>query len=432
MLKKYKWIILIIAVLSLAAILAFFGQKENRNGKKSNKSKKIRLIETQMVDTQTMSKTINLTGKVVVTNSVTLTAMVDGLISFCPWREGDQVKKNEFLIKIKRPLFIAEMEVKQASLDVAEAKLADLKSGNRPEEIRRAQEIVKSFEEKALYTAKDLERNKKLGMKSIVSAESIELSKVTHAKCSSDLAAVREQLKILKAGATKTEIGILEAEVKEAAALLKVANAKVAECELRAPFDGIITKILVRQGDLARTKESLLKLIEPASIVVRFNVPEQYAHFLVKGGALQILLDACCDKYINSEISRIFPEVNERTHTVTVEAKLSTNGRFLPGMFARIRLPIKTVKQAIVVPLSAVLTTPQGKQIIYTVVDGKAVKKSIQTGLENAKLIQICSGISLGENVITAGNEALKDGIAVKVRKPKKPQIPGKSALKNP
>ena len=430
---KKKWMISVIAVLLLATGYLIL-RPGNSKGKKNAGKGKIALVEVQKVKNRTMNETVNLTGEVVDTNAVTLSTTVDGIIAFCPWREGDKVKKDEILVKINRPVFIAEMEARKAALQVAKAKLADLKSGTRPEEIQRAREAVKSLTENLVYTAKDLKRNEKLRSKSVVSEESLELARVANAKGSADLAAAREHLKMLVAGPTQTEIAVMQAQVVEAAALLKVAEAKVAECELRAPFDGTVTKAYVRKGDLARAKEPLLGLIEPASIVVRFAVPEQYARSLSKGGAVQVLMDACCERYINSVVIRIFPQVDENTHTFLAEAKLPVGCRSIPGMFARVRLPVKTVRNVPAVPAGAILTSPSGRQIAFLLGDGKAVKRNIRTGLESKGFIQILDGITAGEQVIVAGNERLKDGMPVKVKsgkasggKPgKKQERPGK------
>lgn len=422
---KKKWTIFVAVVFLIAVGYLALRSGNSGNGEKNSVKNKVALVEVQKVKNRTMSETVNLTGEVVAANAVTLSATVDGLISFCPWREGDKVKKDETLIQINRPVFLAEMEAKKAALQVAKTKLADLKSGTRPEEIQRAREAVKSLEENLVYTTKDLKRNQILRSRAAVSEESLELAKVAHAKCSADLAAAREHLKMLIAGPTQTEIAIMEAQVAEAAALLKVAEAKVAECELRAPFDGTVTKTYVRKGDLARAKEPLLDLMEPASIVVRFAVPEQYARSLSKGGAVQVLMDACCEKYINSAVIRIFPQVDENTHTFLAEAKLPAGCRSVPGMFARVRLPVKTVKNTPAVPSSAVLTSPSGRPIAFVLVDGKAVKRNLRTGLESEGFIQITDGAAAGETVIVAGNERLKDGMPAKIR-------PGKASGDKP
>jgi membrane fusion protein (multidrug efflux system) len=108
--------------------------------------------------------------------------------------------------------------------------------------------------------------------------------------------------------------------------------------------------------------------------------------------------------------------VDENTHTFLAEAKLPMGCRSIPGMFARVRLPVKTVKNTPAVPSSAVLTSPSGRPIAFVLDDGKTVKRNIRTGLESKGFIQILDGVTAGEQVIVAGNERLKDGMPVKVR----------------
>jgi len=88
-------------------------------------------------------------------------------------------------------------------------------------------------------------------------------------------------------------------------------------------------------------------------------------------------------------------------------------------MFARLRVLLETAEEAVVVPLEAVVTTPGGKAV-YVVEDGKAVRRRVQTGIEDGNRIQIVAGVRPGDQVIVAGNENLRDGAAVSLSGAKK------------
>jgi len=389
-----------------------------------NKNKKVPLVSVSRVAKRNIKEILELTGETVVINRVTIKTTVTGIISYCPWREGDSIKKEgETLIKIDRPLFMAEMEAKQATLEVAKAKLADLKAGTRPEEILRAQHDVNRLKECEAYTKKDLKRNINLGQRGVVSKESVEIARVSYTKCSSDLKSAQERVKMLKKGATKTQIAVLQAQVKEAEAEFKISREKVLECQISAPFPGLISKVFIHKGALVRENDNMLEMMNPDSMVIRFHVPEQYAHLIRKNTSVSVLVDSFKGEYVDSKIVRIFPEIDEATHTVTVESSLNIAG-VSPGMFIRVKLPVRSAKNALIVPDAALLTDQNGKHSIFVLKDGKAEKRIVKKGLESGFLVQIVKGVSFGETVIIAGNNNLKNDVQVKVKKKSRPSLP--------
>jgi membrane fusion protein (multidrug efflux system) len=382
------------------------------DSKEKSNQKKTPLVTICKVEKKDIAKTIELTGEVVVTNRVIIKTTVTGIIAYCPWREGDHIKSGELLIKIDRPLLIAEM-------DAIKAKLDDLNAGTRPEEILRAQHDITRLKECEAYAKSDLVRNLKLNKKGAVSTEAVEMAKVAYSKCSNDLQSAMEKMKILQEGATKTERAILKAQVQEAVAQYNISKEKVRECEIKSPFAGIVTKVFVRKGDLVREGREdvvIMEIIDPSSIVVRFHVPEQYASLMKKNGDVFIAVDSLSRNFLPAKIVMVYPEIDDATHTLTLEASLNTPN-ISPGMFARVKLPVYSAKNALVIPESALLTAPTGKNYVFIISDGKAVRRSVEKGLESGLLVQIKKGLSSGDSVIVAGNAKLKDGVPVKVKK---------------
>ena len=91
--------------------------------------------------------------------TVTLRAVVEGTIKYCPWREGDVIEKaGQKIIEIYRPLYQQQLAVAKAEPNVKKAILEDLKFGPRPEEIVAAKEAVINFESCTKFAKIDLDR----------------------------------------------------------------------------------------------------------------------------------------------------------------------------------------------------------------------------------------------------------------------------------
>lgn len=414
---------------ALLSLLWLAGCGTDPSNKKKGKSKKAPLVKVQPARKASISDTLEVTGEVVATQRGTIQATVEGPIAFCPWREGDHVKNGEKLIEIDRPLYREEVQAAQAALDVAKAKLADLKAGTRPEEIAQAREKVTQLEACGRFAKSDLDRIVKMVRSDSLPGEAMEKARVAYVKCQTDLVSARERLTMLEAGPTKTEIAVQEALVAEAAAKLQVAKAKLAECLINAPFPAAVAKVHVRPGDLATPGAPLITLLDLSSLVVRFAVPERTSEALRKGTPLTVRFDAYAGRSFPGEVVRLYPELDPGSRTRTVEATVTGDSpALLPGLFARVRVVLATVPDAIVVPQSAVLVNAKGERILFVVREGKAGRRKVETGIEQGDFVQVIEGLEAGELVVVAGNENLKDGAPVRLPGSGKTGAPAASA----
>jgi multidrug resistance efflux pump len=383
------------------------------------KTKALPSIEAVAAEKMRMVEVLETTGNVVATNTVTLEATVEGPISFCPWREGDIVEyAGQKLIEIDRPMYHQGVATAEAALMLARARLDDLKAGARPEKIKQAHASVRHFQDCTEFAKADLDRIRSLVKSGALPAEMEEKARVSYIKCHTDLAAAKEQLAMLKAGPTKTEIAVAQAVVDEAVAKVKLAQAKLDECQLKAPFAGIITEVFVRPGDLATPRARLLKMIDPSSLVVRVGLPENTASDIRTGTGATVRLDAFPNKTFSAKIERVYPRLELDSRTRIIEVRIIEPVELIPRLFARVSVQGRVIEDAIVIPDAAIVTTPRGNKIVYVVKDGAAHMRTVALGMEQENRVQIIDGVQPGEMVIVAGNLNLKDGAQVRLITP--------------
>jgi len=110
--------------------------------------------------------------------------------------------------------------------------------------------------------------------------------------------------------------------------------------------------------------------------------------------------------------------IDNQTATMRMRAVFpNPDSTLLPGMFARVKLPVYSVENALVIPDTTLLPEKNGKYHVFIFKSGKALKQSVGKGLESGSFVQIKKGLSAEDVVITAGNDKLKDGSSVKVQK---------------
>lgn len=384
--------------------------------------KKLPVVSVETVREQPISRLLEMTGETVAVESVIIAATVEGPISYCPWREGDRVALSPAgptrLIEIGRELYRAEVKLAAASLDVAKAKLEDLKAGTRPEEIAKARETVRQLSESTGFARNELERISRLVERGSFPDDALEKARVMYIVEQANLAAARRHFEMLEAGYTKTAIAVQEAVVKEEQARLELADARLKECVIMAPFAGTITRVYVRPGDMASVKVPLLEMADLSSLVIRAAVPEAYALAVREGMIAHIALDSLPGTAFTGKVARLYPELDRQMRTRTVELAVDGPATLVPGMFARVRLVLESVQSAVTVSLQAIVKTPTGDPSVYVIVDGKAVRRKVRIGIEQTGRVQVLEGLAAGEKIAVAGHEKMKDGIEVRLTEP--------------
>jgi RND family efflux transporter MFP subunit len=213
-----------------------------------------------------------------------------------------------------------------------------------------------------------------------------------------------------------SQLDTARAKYEGARALLAKAREMAGDFSVEAPWDGVVSKVLVKDGDFVAPRAPLVEMYDPHSLVIRLAVPEAQATEVFKGTPATVQLDAYPGKTFEGQVSLVYPDLDTRMRTRTVEVTLGPPVALIPGMFARLKLTLQTEAKAVVVPGDAVLVQPNGEKVAYVLNDGKAQRRVVKTGLETGGQVQIVSGVQPGETVVTAGNEKLKDGMALKVQ----------------
>lgn len=213
-----------------------------------------------------------------------------------------------------------------------------------------------------------------------------------------------------------------QANVQVLEAKLALAQARLAKLEIRAPFSGIVGIRNISVGDYVKDGTDLVNLEDISSVKVDFRVPEKYADLVARGQAIEVVVDALPGKPFHAKVDAVDPQVDSSGRSALLRGRIDNpEGRLKPGMFARVRLILAERNDALVVPEEAIV--PQGSKVmVWKVVDGKAVRTEVRTGLRRAAKVEILQGLEKGDMVVTAGQIRLsKDGTPVRISQPASP-----------
>jgi membrane fusion protein (multidrug efflux system) len=208
----------------------------------------------------------------------------------------------------------------------------------------------------------------------------------------------------------------------EVLAKLKYSNASVdkerirlEKMVLRAPFAGVVGLRQVAIGDYVTEGQALVNLEALNPIKLDFKLPERYAAFVRVGLPLTIKVEAYPGRDFGGVVYAIDPRLDEATRTLKVRARLPNESLLLkPGMFATIRLGLKGTRNALFVPEQSVMMKGSDAYV-YRLADGKAVLTPVNTGLRRKGNVEVSSGLTAGDRVVTDGQTKLRDGVPVSI-----------------
>jgi membrane fusion protein (multidrug efflux system) len=213
--------------------------------------------------------------------------------------------------------------------------------------------------------------------------------------------------------------------LRVAQANLQLAEAKLAKMRIVAPFAGIIGIRRVSVGDYVKEGQDLVTLEDVSSLKVDFRLPEQLLATLRAGQSVEIQSDALPGRRYAGSIEAIDPLIDQNGRALVLRARLrNADGMLRPGMFVRTRIILEERPTALTIPEEAIV--PVGAdQYVFRVVDGKAQRTRVATGLRREGQVEITAGLSPGDVVVTAGQLKVRDGTAVATGGPRPGAPPG-------
>jgi membrane fusion protein (multidrug efflux system) len=252
----------------------------------------------------------------------------------------------------------------------------------------------------------------------IVTIESGELA--------AELESVREQLALAETNAERLQSlfergSVTASERDDAVSQREVLRADARRLRVRlektriiAPFAGTLGLRRVSPGDLIEADTLITTLQTVTDLKVDFSVPERYRTLVNPDTELSLHV-AGYEEPFTAQVRAISPRVDVATRTLTVRADVANPQRkLLPGNYARVEL-ISRNPDALLVPSVAVLQSLEAISV-FTVEDGRAVRRTVETGERSAAQVEILRGLKPGDEVITSGIQGVRDGQAVDVR----------------
>lgn len=204
-----------------------------------------------------------------------------------------------------------------------------------------------------------------------------------------------------------TELQSIEADIQ-------LIEARIAETELRAPFDGTIGLRLLSEGSYTSPNTKIVRLVKTRPLKIEFSIPERYAGEVKPGFPIEFLIDGDNNVY-KASVYAVDPKIDINTRTIVVRALYpNTRNELRPGRFASINMRLSQIENTIAIPTEALIPEMEGEKV-FVYKAGIATARKVTTGLRTEAMIQIQDGLEFGDTLLTSGILQLRESLPVRL-----------------
>ncbi|HOK13497.1 MAG TPA: efflux RND transporter periplasmic adaptor subunit, partial [Candidatus Kapabacteria bacterium] len=392
--KKGIIIGITIAILALAGIaLVIFGRGEQAIA-----------VTVEEVSKRTITQTVSAVGKIQPETEVKISSQTSGEVIFLGVKEGERVKAHQLLARINPDIVETQLEQVKASVEAAKIDI-----DARASEKERA--------------TNDFYRAKELFDKKFISKQEFD-----NYKASYDLA--------------MSSYRAAMARYEQAKATLRQFERSLARTSIYSPIDGVVTSLSVELGEKVVGTEmmmgtEMMRISDLNVMNAAVDVDENDIVYLKLGDTAYVELDAIPDRKFKGVVLEISHSAkvsslgtqNEVTNFEVKIRLLERDPRFRPGMSCNVEIQTETRANVLSVPLQSVTIRDLGmnsfdedeagpdekqtqskarpQQIVFILEGDKAKMRKVETGISDKGYIEIISGLSLGEKVISGSYQAV-------------------------
>ena len=211
----------------------------------------------------------------------------------------------------------------------------------------------------------------------------------------------------------KTAKESLESQIKATEAQFRMA-------QIRAPYNGYVNKIYLKEGELASQMMPLVEFVNMRSLSITADISENYVGSIKKGQVVEISFASIPDLKIKTPIRRVSKVIDQKNRTFEIELKIDNRGETIkPFMVSTIRINDFSADSAFVIPSVVMKQDISGRYVYLIKKEGSkqvVVKKYITPGLSYQDQTMVDKGLTPGDKVIIQGYNLVSSGVPVQVR----------------
>jgi HlyD family secretion protein len=331
-------------------------------------------------------------------------------------KEGDHVRQGQLLLQLDDADLRSQAVRAQAQIKTAQADQAELQTGGTHEELLTLDaQLIKARNARSA-AQRNLDSLRRLQQEGAASAGEVKQAEDTLQRADADLTLLQQKQ---KARYSEPEVAKVQAQAAEAQAAYDAAEDALRKSSVRAPFDGIVYSLPVKQGNYVQAGELLVQEGDLSKMLVRTFVDEPDIGRLAAGQKIEVTWDALPSRTWIGAVTTVPSTVKLHSSRNVGEVTCTVDNhdlRLLPNINVSVTIVTAEHQNVLTLQRDAV-RMDESSPYIYQVEDGELKRRPITISLQNLTEVEITSG--LPENAVVALNSVdakpLTDGAKVKV-----------------
>ncbi len=358
-------------------------------------------VRIHTVEERVVHRPVEAVGSLYALEESTISAEVEGRVEQVLADVGDTVRQGQVLVVLSPVELEYELQRQQAAVQQVRARLG-LRPGDplprNPQEVAFVQRAAAEFFE----AQQNYHRAQQLFRDQLISQQQL------------DEAATRFKAAQAAHELALQEVEQLKAQLKSSEAALALAEKKLADASIRAPFPGAVKERRVALGEFVRVQTPVAVIVRTDRLRARLDVPEKWASVVTVGVPVELRLEAYPGEVFTGRVVRINPTVTAETRTFEVEALIpNPDGRLKPGFFVQATLSSQLEERVLTIPESAAYYR-YGLYKVYRVNGDRVEERDIQVGGRFAGRVEVVQGLAAGDQVAEAVSGVLQHGAAIR------------------
>jgi membrane fusion protein (multidrug efflux system) len=195
---------------------------------------------------------------------------------------------------------------------------------------------------------------------------------------------------------------------------IKLVEAQLEKTVIRAPFTGRLGLRQISEGSVINPSNVIVSIVNSDPIKLEFSIPERYASLVSIGSSIFFSSESSKEE-VEGKVYAFEPQIDAATRTLKLRAQSpNKSGKYLPGMFVKIRFVLDIEEEALLVPAESVIPELSGYKVFVVGADGNAEQRTIEIGTRTDTQVQVISGLNEGDLVLTSGVMQVRQGMPIK------------------
>jgi HlyD family secretion protein len=404
-------ILAIAGVAAVAGVLVTVGCSSDKGDQEPTVS-----VQVAAVEKTTIQQTIHTQAILFPRQQAAIVPKISAPVKKFLVKRGSPVRQGQLLAVLENRDLSAAAQENRGSYEQAQASYETTTAAGLPEEIRKAEADAQQAQQVLDAQEKVFQSRQLLFEQGALPRKELDQSRVDVTQARNQSAITKKHLDALMAIGKQQELKSAAGQLESAKGKYLGAEAQLSYSEIRSPMDGVITDRPLYPGEMAAAGTPLLTVMDLSSVIAKAHIPQNDAAAL-KGGDKGTMTVPGIENPIEGKVTVVSPALDPNSTTVEVwlEAK-NPKHALKPGTSVQLSLTAQTVKDALVVPASSVITAPDGATVVMLAgSDGRAHQKAVKLGIRNGDDVQILEGVTASDKVVSAGAYGLPDKTKIKI-----------------